>query len=86
MSTDNDKEACGKLYPSCCGCVCLGTKDCPKHDLTVKGEVGHDLPFHTEACFQNSRVIRCNGTTDTRKCNICGKQWEEACNFDDDYS
>lgn len=25
-----DKEACGKLYPSCCGCVSLNSKDCPR--------------------------------------------------------
>lgn len=46
---------------------------------------GHDLPYRTEACFQNSKVIECNGERDTRRCNICGKEWTERCNFEDDY-
>jgi len=37
-------------------------------------------------CFQTSKVIECDGEIDTRKCNICGKQWEEPCTFDEDYS
>ena len=49
-------------------------------------EPGHDLPYHTEACFQASRVIRCGGVRDARECMICGKKWEEACNFDANYS
>ena len=49
-------------------------------------EPGHDLFYHTEACFQRSMVIECNGVTDKRKCLICGKEWTEPCNFDDDFS
>lgn len=33
-------------------------------------EPGHDLPWHTEACF-SSKVIDCNGVTDKRKCLKC---------------
>jgi hypothetical protein len=47
-------------------------------------ERGHELPWHTEACFQRSRVIKCENGRDTRQCTVCGKEWEEACNFDDD--
>ena len=37
-------------------------------------------------CFQTSKVIKCDGKIDIRKCKICGKEWEEPCNFDEDYS
>ena len=47
---------------------------------------GHELPYPTEACFQASTVIECDNVTDKRKCTICGKEWTEPCNFDDDYS
>jgi hypothetical protein len=46
----------------------------------------HQMPWHTEACFQASRVIECDGKRDTRRCNVCGKEWQEACNFDEECS
>ena len=46
---------------------------------------GHDLPWHTEACFQASRVIECSVVMDRRQCTICRKEWTEACNFDEEY-
>ncbi len=46
----------------------------------------HQQPWHTEACFQSSQVIECNGSRDTRRCYVCGKEWTEGCNFDDDFS
>lgn len=49
-------------------------------------EPGHDLSYHTEACFQRSRVIKCDGDLDTRRCSVCGKEWTERCNFDEDYA
>lgn len=49
-------------------------------------EPGHDQPWHTEACFQASRVIECDGTKDRRRCSKCGKEWTEPCNFDEDFA
>lgn len=46
----------------------------------------HQMPWHTEACFQASQVIECDGKQDTRRCVICGKEWTEACNFDGDFA
>ena len=37
----------------------------------------YNMPYHTEACFQASSVIKCDGKTDLRKCMICGKEWTE---------
>lgn len=54
-------------------------------EIKKYSEPGHDLPYHTEACFQMSRVIECNGKTDKRKCNVCGKEWTEPCNFEEDF-
>ena len=47
---------------------------------------GHDMPWHTEACFQASRVIDCNDKRDRRECLVCHKTWEEACNFEEEFS
>lgn len=46
----------------------------------------HQMPYHTEACFQSSQVIECDNDRDTRRCCVCGKEWTERCNFDDDFS
>lgn len=46
----------------------------------------HQMPWHTEACFQSSQVIECNGEEDLHRCYICGKEWKERCNFNEDYS
>jgi hypothetical protein len=46
----------------------------------------HKTSYPNEACFQASRVIECNGKTDTRKCSVCGKTWETKCNFDENFS
>lgn len=46
----------------------------------------HQMPWHTEACFQSSQVIDCNGERDLRRCLTCAKEWTEACNFDEDCS
>ena len=63
------------------------TPTAPEHkDPTWNINPGHNLPWHTEACFQSSNVIRCDGNTDRRRCRICSKEWDEPCNFDDDYS
>ena len=37
-------------------------------------------------CFNSSRVINCDGETDVRECRKCGRVWETACNFDEDFS
>lgn len=46
----------------------------------------HQMPWHTEACFQSSQVILCAGGEDLRRCLVCGKEWWERCNFDEDYA
>lgn len=50
------------------------------------GHPDHQLPWHTEACFQNSQVIECDGDRDLRRCLTCGKEWTERCNFEEECS
>lgn len=38
------------------------------------------------SCYDCGAVIKCDGETDKMKCRVCGKEWTESCNFDDDYS
>jgi hypothetical protein len=37
-------------------------------------------------CYAHCELILCNGVTDRWRCTVCGREWEEPCNFDDDYS
>lgn len=37
-------------------------------------------------CWDDSRVLHCNGDRDIRRCDSCGHEWECSCNFDDDFS
>lgn len=32
-------------------------------------------------CWNNSSVIYCNSDRDIRRCNLCGHEWECACDF-----
>lgn len=37
-------------------------------------------------CWDNSRVVYCDGERDIRRCELCGDEWECSCNIDDDFS
>jgi hypothetical protein len=43
------------------------------------------LVYPPHSCYDNCAVIECNNVIDKCKCRICGKEWETACNFDEDY-
>lgn len=39
-----------------------------------------------DRCHERGRVVKCTGDMDVIECGTCGKQWEAACNFDEDMS
>jgi hypothetical protein len=38
------------------------------------------------SCVDMARVVKCDNKTDVLKCRVCGKEWTQACTFDDDYA
>ncbi len=43
-----------------------------------------EYPPHN--CREHDRVVKCDGETDTWRCSICGREIQEPCNFEEDYS
>lgn len=44
------------------------------------------LNIHPHDCLRHCEVIKCDNKYDIWRCNICGKEWVEKCNFDEDFS
>jgi len=51
-----------------------------------KDDIQKDKEIPSHSHWDNSQVIKCNHKKDTRKCIICGLEWEEPCNFEEDFS
>lgn len=52
-------------------------------EQTKKASDTKDIQPHD--CYDHASVIECDNVTDTKKCRICGKEWQGACEFDDEY-
>jgi hypothetical protein len=36
-------------------------------------------------CSEYEVLIHCDGETDTYQCSLCGRQWIELCNYEDNF-
>ena len=56
------------------------------HELNLFPFIKIEINKQVHDCHFSSKIIQCNNHIDVRKCQICGRTWQELCDFDDNYS